>query len=240
MRKNTPSPPGHGRIERIARLRPLILAVISAALGAVLLAVGGRWDWIEGWVVAGAYFILMTGAGVWTLLRAPDLGRERVRAISHPGSLHERLILIWAPISLLSLIVVAALDGGRYRWSQVPTWVHIAGFVMLAGYIALSVWAALSNPFLSATARVQEDRGHYVVASGPYLLIRHPMYLGLCLLGIGIPLTLGSWWSLIPGAVFALTFVYRTGQEDRFLEANLPGYLEYTQKTRSRLIPGVW
>ena len=161
MRETTPSPKEHGRLERIARLRPLILALMSAALGAVLLVVGGRWDWIEGWVVAGAYFILMTGAGVWTLRRAPDLGRERVRAIAHPGSLHERLILIWAPISLVSLIVVAALDGGRFRWSQVPLWVEIAGFAMLAGYIALNAWAAHSNPFLSATVHVQEDRGHH-------------------------------------------------------------------------------
>lgn len=240
MRETTPSPQEHGRLERIARLRPLILALMSAALGAVLLVVGGRWDWIEGWVVAVVYFILMTGAGVWTLRRAPDLGRERVRAIAHPGSLHERLILIWAPISLVSLIIVAALDGGRFRWSQVPLWVEIPGFTMLAGYIALNVWAASSNPFLSATAHIQEDRGHHVVISGPYRFIRHPMYSGLCLLGLGIPLALGSWWALIPGGLFALTFVYRTGQEDRFLRANLTGYAEYAQKTRARLIPGVW
>jgi protein-S-isoprenylcysteine O-methyltransferase Ste14 len=66
------------------------------------------------------------------------------------------------------------------------------------------------------------------------------MYSGLCLLGLGIPLALGSWWALIPGGLFALTFVYRTGQEDRFLRANLTGYAEYAQKTRARLIPGVW
>lgn len=240
MNETASSPQAQGRLERIARLRPLILALMSAALGAVLLAAGGRWDWIEGWVVAGAYFILMTGAGVWTLRSAPDLGRERVRAIAHPGSLHERLILIWAPISLVSLIVVAALDGGRFGWSQVPLSAEIGGFVMLAAYVALNVWAARSNPFLSATAHVQEDRGHRVVASGPYRFIRHPMYAGLCLLGLGVPLALGSWWALIPGGLFALTFVYRTGQEDRFLRANLPGYWEYTLKTRSRLIPGVW
>jgi protein-S-isoprenylcysteine O-methyltransferase Ste14 len=228
------------RLERIARLRPLILALMSAALGAVLLAAGGRWDWVEGWVVAGVYFVLMTSAGVWTLRSAPDLGRERVRAIAHPGSLHERLILIWAPISLVSMIVVAALDGGRFHWSQVPLWAEIVGFGMLAGYIALNVWAANSNPFLSATAHVQEDRGHHVVARGPYRFIRHPMYAGLCLLGLGVPLALGSWWALIPGGLFALTFVYRTGQEDRFLSASLPGYREYARTTRFRLIPGIW
>jgi protein-S-isoprenylcysteine O-methyltransferase Ste14 len=240
MSETTQPPQERGRLERMARLRPWILALISAALGAVLMAVGGRWDWIEGWAVAGGYFILMTAAGVWTLRRAPDLGRERIRAIAHPGSLHERLILVWAPISLVSIIVVAALDGGRFRWSQAPLWAELAGFAMLGGYVALSVWTASSNPFLSATAHVQEDRGHHVVESGPYRFIRHPMYSGLCLLGLGIPLALGSWWALIPGGLFALTFVYRTGQEDRFLKANLPGYEDYAAKTRSRLIPGVW
>jgi len=240
MNETASSPRQQGRLELIARLRPLILALMSAALGAALLVVGGRWDWIEGWVVAGTYFVLMTGAGVWTLRSAPDLGRERVRAIAHPGSLHERLILIWAPISLVSLIVVAALDGGRFRWSHVPLWIEIAGFCLMAGYIALNVWAARSNPFLSATAHVQEDRGHRVVVSGPYRYIRHPMYAGVCLLGLGVPLALGSFWALIPGGLVALTFIYRTWQEDRFLKANLPGYREYALKTRSRLIPGIW
>jgi len=240
--KNGPasSPRLQGRLELIARLRPLILSLMSAALGAALLAAGGRWDWIEGWVVAGAFFVLMTGAGVWTARSAPDLGRERVRAIAHPGNPHERLILIWVPVSLVSLIAVAALDGGRFRWSRVPLWIEIAGFCLMAGYIALNVWAARSNPFLSATAHVQEDRGHHAVTSGPYRFIRHPMYAGLCLLGLGVPLALGSWWAPVPGGRFVATCIYRAWQEDRFLMANLPGYREYAQNTRSRLIPGIW
>lgn len=240
MTDRTPEQPRPDNIDRLARLRPLILAVIGAGLGAVLLGIGGRWDWIEGWVVAGAYFLLLTSSSIWTARRAPGLGRERTRAVAHPGSLHERLILIWVPISLVSLIVVAALDGGRYRWSAVPAWAKIAGFVLLAAYMSLSVRAAVSNPFLSATAHVQEERGHVAVDRGPYRFVRHPMYLGLCLLGLGVPLALGSWWALIPGGIFTLTFVYRTGQEDRFLKANLLGYEEYARKTRSRLIPGIW
>ncbi|MBN2359964.1 MAG: isoprenylcysteine carboxylmethyltransferase family protein, partial [Deltaproteobacteria bacterium] len=147
---------------------------------------------------------------------------------------------IWVPISLVLLILMAALDGGRFRWSQVPLGLEVVGFGMLGGYIVLNVWAAHSNPFLSATSRVQEDRGHYVVVSGPYRWIRHPMYLGLCLLGLGSPLALGSWWALIPGVAVALTFVYRTWQEDRMLKADLAGYAEFARTTRFRLIPGLW
>jgi protein-S-isoprenylcysteine O-methyltransferase Ste14 len=228
------------RIDWLTRLRPLIMALIAFTFGAVLMLTGGRWDWIEGWILAGAYFALLVGSSLWAARYAPGMSRERVKAVANPGSLHERIILIWVPIVLVAVIVVAALDGGRFRWSRVPLWVEIIGFGLLIVYAALNMWAAATNPFLSAAARVQEDRGHTVITTGPYRLVRHPMYLGVCLLGIGIALALGSWWALIPGGVFFLTFIYRTWQEDRFLVANLPGYADFTQQTRYRLLPGVW
>jgi protein-S-isoprenylcysteine O-methyltransferase Ste14 len=228
------------RLDRLAHLRPVFLTLIAIVLSGVLLLAGGRWDWVEGWALAGVYSVLLIGSGLWTARHAPGLGRERTQAIARPGSLHERAMLILAPSLLVAMIVVAALDGGRFRWSEVPLGVEIAGFGLFAAYIALNVWAALSNPFLSAVARVQEDRDHHVIVTGPYRLVRHPMYLGLCLLGLGVPLALGSWWGLIPGGMFTLTFIYRTWQEDRFLRGNLPGYVEYTRQTRCRLIPGVW
>jgi protein-S-isoprenylcysteine O-methyltransferase Ste14 len=228
------------RINRLTRLRPLIMALIALVIGGTLLLLGGRWNWIEGWVLAGAYFVLLVGSSLWAARYAPDMSRERVQAVAHPGSLHERIIMIWVPVVLLAMIVVAALDGGRYRWSHVPLWLEVVGFGLVAAYMALNVSAALANPFLSAATRVQADRGHRAVSSGAYRLVRHPMYLGLCLLGLGIPLALGSWWAAIPGALFLVTFVYRTWQEDRFLMANLPGYPEFAQQTHYRLIPGVW
>lgn len=227
--------PEHSRL-----LRPLIMALISISLGGVLLLVGGRWNWLEGWLLAGVYGALLVGSSVWTEFHAPDLSEERIQAVAHPASLHERLILIWVPLLLVSTLIVAALDGGRFGWSLVPLWVEAIGFGLIVAYIALNMSAAASNPFLSAAARVQEDRGHHVVTAGPYRLVRHPMYLGLCLLGAAVPLALGSWWALIPGSLFSLTFVYRTRQEDHFLIVNLPGYKAYTHQTRYRLIPGLW
>lgn len=221
-------------------LRPLVMTSISIGLGGVLQLVGGRWDWLEGWLLAGAYGAVLVGSSVWTEFHAPDLSEERIQAVAHPGSLHERLILIWVPLLLVSVLVVAALDAGRFGWSLVPLWVEAIGFGLFVAYIVLNMSAAASNPFLSAAIRVQKDRGHHVVATGPYRLVRHPMYLGLCLLGAAIPLALGSWWALIPGSLFSLTFVYRTWQEDHFLIGNMPGYEAYTHQTHHRLIPGVW
>lgn len=221
-------------------LRPAVMTLISVSLGGILLLIGGHWNWLEGWLLAGVYGVVLVGSSVWTEIHAPDLSEERMQAVAHPGSLHERLILIWIPFLLVVTLIIAALDGGRFGWSLVPPWVEVIGFGLFAAYIVLSLWAAANNPFLSATARVQEERRHHVIETGPYRLVRHPMYLGLCLLGAALPLALGSWWALIPGGLFSLTFVYRAAQEDLFLTANLPGYKEYTHRARYRLIPGIW
>ena len=221
-------------------LRPLVLTLISICIGGILILIGGRWNWLEGWLVTGVFCIVLVGSSVWVEIKAPDLSEERIQAIGHPGSLHERLILIWVPFLMVATLIAAALDGGRFGWSLVPLWIEIIGFGLFAAYIILNLWTAANNPFLSAAARVQDDRDHHVVETGPYQFVRHPMYLGLFLLGFGLPLALGSWWALIPGGLFSLTFVYRAGQEDHLLSTNLPGYKEYTHRTRYRLLPGIW
>lgn len=221
-------------------LRPLVMTAVSFSVAGILLLFAGRWNWLEGWLLAGLFGALLIGSGIWTELYAPDLSEERMQAIAHPGSRHERLILVWIPMLIVVTLIVAALDGGRFSWSTVPPWIKMFGFGLFAAYALLNMWAAASNRFLSAAVRVQEDREHTVVETGPYRRIRHPMYLGLCFMGIGVPLALGSWWALIPGCLFSLTFVYRTAQEDRFLRANLPGYEAYARRTPYRLIPGVW
>jgi protein-S-isoprenylcysteine O-methyltransferase Ste14 len=220
--------------------RPMILTLICLIFGGILLLIGGRWDWVQGWLMSGLFLIFVVGGSIWTEIYSPEMSKERTKAVSNPHNLHERIMLILIPFLLLLIIIVSALDGGRYRWSQVPLWLTIIGFLLFLIYFILNMWAAVTNTFLSATVRLQEDRDQYVVEGGIYRFVRHPMYLGLCLLGIGLPVGLGSWYGLIPGGLFILTFIYRTNQEDRFLQENLPGYVEYTKKTRYRLFPGIW
>lgn len=225
---------------RAGRLRRIFVTLIGLAFSVALLLTGGRWNWVEGRLAAGIFTAYLVGTSLWVARHAPGLGSERVRAVARPGSLHEQVILVWVVVVHAALVVVAALDGGRYGWSRVPVGVEAAGFMVLGMYILLNLRVMVSNPFLSAVARIQGERGHHVVTSGPYRVIRHPMYAAVCLMGIAVPLSLGSWWALVPGGLLILTFICRTWQEDRFLTANLPGYDGYARHTRYRLLPGIW
>src|SRR5262249_37889472 len=135
---------------------------------------------------------------------------------------------------------LAALDAVRFRWSDVPVWLIAVGYVLAAaGYLG-SVWVYGVNKFAEPTVRIQSDRGQTVISTGPYALVRHPLYAFSLLLFPGFPLALGSCWALIPAGFAAVLLVIRTALEDRTLQAELEGYKEYAGRVRYRLIPGVW
>ena len=97
-----------------------------------------------------------------------------------------------------------------------------------------------SNKFFSSAVRIQKDRGHTVISTGPYRFVRHPGYVGLCVFTLAEPLALGSWWAFIPGGLATILVIVRTVLEGRTLQAELPGYKEYAARVRYRLLPGVW
>ena len=141
---------------------------------------------------------------------------------------------------LLVLMVTAALDGGRFRWSVVPLWTQSVGWGLLAMSAAIVWHVSSKNTYLSRHARIQGDRGHTVVRDGLYAWVRHPMYLGVILAFSGLPLVLGSWAAYLPGIAILRLFVYRTRREDRMLQEGLAGYADYAQDVRYRLVPGIW
>jgi protein-S-isoprenylcysteine O-methyltransferase Ste14 len=143
-------------------------------------------------------------------------------------------------VAILAIPPVAGLDDGRFHWSSTPWWVVALGYLMqLACWIGVA-WAEAVNRFFEPGVRIQTERGHHVIDTGPYALIRHPGYFAAVLLFVGIALSLGSWWALIPAAFGSLLLVLRTVWEDRTLHAELPGYAAYAQRVRFRLVPGVW
>ena len=160
---------------------------------------------------------------------------------SGDAMLWDRAIVLLGALLLPTVsLIVAGLDH-RFGWTAVlPTGVHLSGLVMLAAGYALGAWAMAVNRFFSAVVRIQKERGHAVVTRGPYRLVRHPSYAGGLLATIGIPLLLNSWWALIPASVVVALTIARTALEDRTLQNELPGYSEYAQRTRYRLVPGMW
>jgi protein-S-isoprenylcysteine O-methyltransferase Ste14 len=146
---------------------------------------------------------------------------------------------LYGPMLLL-LMAVIGLDAGRYGWSSVPTWLQMVSIgLFIAGWL-FSLWAMVANKHFETSVRIQEERGHETVTSGPYAIVRHPGYAGIVLLYAITPMFMGSWWGLIPTALLVGAFVYRTAMEDRTLHEELPDYPAYAEKVRYRLVPGVW
>jgi protein-S-isoprenylcysteine O-methyltransferase Ste14 len=227
------------RLERSGINRIIQVFVTVLVMGAVLFLSAGRLDWAAAWVFLGLYVLAILTLGVWAMRKNPDVINERGRIAKNTKAWDKVLMTIYT-LMLLVLLVVAGLDAGRFGWSAMLVAVQVIGFVGSGLAVALTYWAMSTNPFLSTMVRIQDDRGHRVVTSGPYRYVRHPMYAGTLVLWPCIPLALGSWWALIPGAVIAVIFVIRTALEDRTLQAELPGYAEYARHVRYRLVPGVW
>jgi len=169
----------------------------------------------------------------------PDLVQERNRPaeVAEPW---DRAVMGIYSLILVALLIVVALDGGRYAWSVVPLGVQIIGWILLVVAGAIVWHVMLKNAYLSSWARIQDDRGQVVVQDGLYQYIRHPMYSGIIIAFLAIPLALGSWWALIPSVVIIGLFIYRTYREDRMLMAGLAGYAEYAEVVKQKLIPRIW
>ncbi len=153
---------------------------------------------------------------------------------------YEKIILPPYMLLFLGLPVVAGLDAVRFEWSSLPFETTYAGIALLLLALVPVSAALVTNPYLEGTMRIQEEKGHTVITTGPYRLVRHPMYVGMILLPLSTPLALGSVWAFLPAGVMALLMVVRTAFEDRALTSELPGYREYAQRTRYRLLPGIW
>ncbi len=172
------------------------------------------------------------------LLLDPDLARERMR----PGGKRPPLALQLFSAVLVAHWIVAGLDHGRFHWSDtVPGWLQWLSLAALAASYALCLWAMRVNRFFSSVVRIQSDRGQQVISAGPYAVIRHPGYLAGIVIVLASGLALDSWLAAAFLAVFSLTFLFgRVITEDRVLQAQLPGYREYAQRVRWRLMPGLW
>jgi protein-S-isoprenylcysteine O-methyltransferase Ste14 len=202
--------------------------------------------WDLGWWQAWVYSLLILAAGIggriWAEQRHPGLTAERQNIENIQNAKAWDKVL--APLMALSIgypmVVVAGLDH-RFNWSfEFPLWLTVIGFILIAFGYAFAAWAVAENRFFSSVVRIQTERGHVVCDTGPYRFVRHPGYAGNVLALFGIVLALSSVWTLIPAAVASIIAVIRTVLEDQTLQEELPGYRDYAQRVRYRLIPGIY
>ncbi len=204
-------------------------------------AAAGSLDVPRGWVFFSLSLVYFLINGIVIVRKNPEIVNQRGQI--RPGTKAWDRILIAAYVSaLVFLILIAGLDAGRFRWSGEAIGVRysIAAAVVYVAAMMLIQWAMLVNPFFEPSVRIQKERGHRVVASGPYRIVRHPGYLGVILAVISMPLILGSVVSFIPAGFVILLFIIRTVLEDRTLKGELDGYREYAARVKYRMFPGIW
>jgi protein-S-isoprenylcysteine O-methyltransferase Ste14 len=218
------------------------IVVVYLFIPLALLVCGGDFGWWQVWI----YSLLIVAAGIggriWVERRHPGLLAERqnIEKIQSAKAWDKVLAPLMAISLMFPMVIVAGLDH-RFGWSSVfPLWLIVIGFILISLGYAFATWALAENRFFSGVVRIQTDRGHVVCDSGPYRIVRHPGYAGNILPLLGIVLALGSVWTLIPAAVALIIAVIRTALEDQTLQEELPGYRDYTQRVRYRLIPGIY
>ena len=210
-----------------------------AGMGVALFWSAGRIDWWAAWAAIAMWLAFYTAMDILLLRFNPELMAERLNP-PKGAKPWDRAILSLLRITQLVRYILAGLDQ-RHGWTVgFPVAAQLTGLVVCVLSYALLAWAMTSNAFFSQIVRIQSERGHAVVTQGPYRYVRHPAYVGMILFELAMSVLLASWWSLLASGLCAILLILRTVLEDRTLQAELPGYLDYARQVRYRLLPGIW
>lgn len=214
------------------------LLVLLVVMGAVLFVSAWTFNYWQAWVFLSVFGLSSLAVTVYLMKNDPKLLERRM----HGGptaekELSQKIIMSAASIGFAAILIVPALDH-RWHWSAVPPYAVIAGNILIVLGWTIILFVFRENTFTSATIEVVADQR--VVSTGPYAVVRHPMYSGSLLYFLGIPIALGSWWGLLVGMLMMPVFVLRLFDEEKLLARNLPGYSEYMDRVKYRLVPFVW
>jgi protein-S-isoprenylcysteine O-methyltransferase Ste14 len=217
-------------------LRSSIFGVLVMA--ALLFVPAGTFDYWQAYVFMVVFVGGSAAITVYLAIKDPQLLERRMNvgptAEKEPT---QKIIMVFALLGFIALLVVPALDR-RFMWSSVLAWVCVIGDLLVALGFLLVYFVIRENSYAASTIQVAEEQT--VISTGPYSVVRHPMYAGVLPLLIGTPLALGSWWGLGALILFMPALIWRLLDEERFLHKHLQGYTEYTRKVRYRLVPFVW
>ncbi len=223
-------------------LRPLVLQSLAlfGLLALALFLPAGTLAWPAGWTYLVLFLSFFLGVNTWLFRHNPGLLQERM-SLSKPDQQGWDKVIF--PLFLafpFAWLVFISFDNARFHWSPVPLWLQGVGAVVLLCSFYLFFLTFRENSYLSTVVRIQEERGHSVVSTGPYHYVRHPMYAAFLPFMVGTPLLLGSWYGALLGVAFVVVLARRAVLEERMLQKELRGYADYMTQVKYRLIPYVW
>ena len=219
----------------LTRRAYLAIAGAVVVFGAIFFLPAGTLDYWQAWAYMGVVLVPMLFVLVYLLRRDPELLARRLQMRERERT--QKGVIGFAMIFMLAAFIMPGFDR-RWGWSAMPWWVVVAAdLVVLLGY-AIIFRVFRENRFTSRT--IQVEQGQQVISTGPYAVVRHPMYVGVLVFYLASPIALGSWWAFLPALTFIPILVVRILNEEQVLERDLPGYREYKLKTRYRLLPGIW
>lgn len=209
---------------------------------AVVLFLGaGRWDWPQGWAFVVIFAVGSVFFVAWLLKRDPALLASRMDVSARQNQpWWDRVFLFGFIAFWFCWLALMGADAQRWHWSHVPLWLEAMGGLLIAGGFLATVPVFAANSFAAPVIEVQGERGQHVIDTGPYALVRHPMYAASALYLVGMPLLFGSWIGLLGTAVFLIGVSWRAMGEEQTLKRELPGYAEYMARVPWRLVPYLW
>jgi protein-S-isoprenylcysteine O-methyltransferase Ste14 len=212
-----------------------------ALFASCLFGGAGTMAWAAGWSFLALFFGCLLVLTILLVRQDQALLAERMKGTNQPGQpLWDKLFLIGLQIVWYGWLILIGADAVRFRWSAMPLWLQVLGAVLLV----LGNWMIhltfRANTFLAPVVRIQAERGHRVITTGPYAVVRHPMYAAAWVMMIGMTLMLGSWYGLLVALALSAALGYRSVGEERVLRRSLEGYEAYAARVRWRLVPGIW
>jgi protein-S-isoprenylcysteine O-methyltransferase Ste14 len=201
----------------------------------------GTLMWAAGWLFLLLFFGFTAALTIWLVRFNPDLLAERLTGIGKPDQKNwDKVLLALTALAFFSWLALMGMDAARFGWSHVPIWLQGLGTILLLCSFYVFYITFRENPYLSPAVRIQRDRSHTVVSTGPYRYVRHPMYAGFVLFLIGTALLLGSWYGLFGTLLLIGLVARRAVLEERALRQELAGYQEYMERTKCRIVPYLW
>ena len=210
----------------------------AIVLGLLIFLPAGTLNYWQGWVFIAVFMISVSAIGLYLSLKDPALLERRKRiGPAAEQSPAQKIIISIGILADLGLLIFCGLDH-RFGWSRMPASISVVGSALVALGLFIDLRVFGENSY--GASNIQVEAGQTVISTGPYALVRHPMYTGVLIMVIGVPLALGSWWGLAIITLVLPALMWRILDEEKLLEKDLPGYKEYEQKVRYRLVPSLW